>query len=370
MFGASHRRPRRGFLPGLLSVAGLAAILLATQDIDLPLAGGAARTPGSAVGASPGGPCGAASAATIAHVEEEVARRIYVAELRGYEVRTDLAHIQESAELRTALASSNQAAVYVAVHKIVYTPHWHIVRLRVTRLGHVLADVGGPDVIAPVSGALRSKGKVVGRFVMSVQDDLGYTKLVTRFIGAPIELYREGSPVMGTFPVPLAAPRNGQSLTLAGVRYRVLALNATAFPSGKLEAALLVGEPSGVPTPSGAPAHPSGASVALSRAPVVPPGAPAAPTCEAVRVSAWGQIAMHVAARFTPLTAHYEDFVHTLQGVSGGRVFVRSGSARLAGGGPRRLPRQGLVRYRGLGWDVFSWSAPASTRIYFLTPHA
>ncbi len=330
-------------MPGLLSVTALAAILLATQDIDLPLAGGAARAPGSAVGASPGGPCGAASAATIAHVEEEVARRIYVAELRGYEVRADLAHIQESAELRTALASSNQAAVYVAVHKIVYTPHWHIVRLRVTRLGHVLADVGGPDVIAPVSGALRSKGKVVGRFVMSVQDDLGYTKLVTRFIGAPIELYREGSPVMGAFPVPLAAPRNGQSLTLAGVRYRVSALNATAFPSGKLEAALLVADPSGVP---------------------------AAATCEAVRTGAWGQIAMHVASRFTPLTAHYEDFAHTLQGVSGGRVFVRSGSARLAGGGPLRLPRQGLVRYRGLSWDVFSWSAPASTRIYFLTPRA
>ncbi len=350
-------------MPGVLSVAALAAVLLATQDIDLPLAGGAAHVPGSAV-ASPAGPCGGASAATVARVEEEVARRIYVAELRGYEVRADLAHIQESAQLRTALDSSNQGAVYAAVHKIVYTPHWHIVRLRVTRLGHMLADVGGPDVIAPVSGALRSKGKVVGRFVMSVQDDLGYTKLVTRFIGAPVELYRDGSPVMGTFPAPSVAPRNGQSLTLAGVRYRVLALNATAFPSGKLEAALLVVDP------SGAPVHPSGASVALSHAPAVPSGAPAAPTCEAVRTAAWGQIAMHVAARFAPLAAHYEDFVHTLQGVSGGRAFVRSGSARLAGGGPLRLPRQGLVRYRGLSWDVFSWPGPASTRIYFLTPRA
>ena len=343
-------------MPGLLSVGALAAILLATQDIDLPLAGGAPHAPGLVVGASPEGPCGAASAATVARVEEAVARRIYVAELRGYEVRADLAHIQESAELRTALASSNQAVVYAAVHKIVYTPHWHIVRLRVTRLGHVLADVGGPDVIAPVSGTLRSKGKVVGRFAMSVQDDLGYTKLVTRFIGAPIELYRDGSPVMGTFPAPRAAPRNGQSLTLAGVRYRVLALNATAFPSGKLEAALLVADPSGAPRPSGAPARPS--------------GVPAAATCEAVRTAAWGQIALHVAARFTPLASHYEDFAHTLQGVSGGRVFVRSGSTRLAGGGPLHLPRQGLIRYRGLSWDVFSWAGPASTRIYFLTPRA
>lgn len=343
MFGALHRRARRGVLSGLLSVAVLAAIVAGTQDIDLPgLAGRAPPAAASTSGvAKSAGPCGSASAATVARVDEAVARRIYVAELRGYEVRADLAHVRESTELRAALRSSNQAAVYAAVHNIVYTPHWHIVRLRVIQHGRLLADVGGPHVIAPVSGVLRSNGKPLARFALSVQDDLGYTKLVTRFIGAPIELYQEGSPVMGTFPASVAAPRNGQSLTLAGVRYRALALNADAFPSGKLEAALLVASP---------------------------PSASATRTCEAVRAAAWGGIAMHVAARFTPLAAHYEDFVHTLQGVSGGRVLVRSGAARLGAAGPLRLPSGGRVRYRGLSWDVFSWVARAPTRIYFLTP--
>ena len=41
--------------------------------------------------------------------------------------------------------------------RIVYHPFWHIVRLRVLDAsGRVLADFGGPDVIAPVSGTLRS----------------------------------------------------------------------------------------------------------------------------------------------------------------------------------------------------------------------
>jgi hypothetical protein len=259
--------------------------------------------------------------------------------VRGYEVRADLAHIQNSTELRAALEGASQAAVYSAVHNIVYTPHWHVVRLRVIQRGQVLADVGGPDVIAPVSGVLRSKGTIVATFVMSVQDDLGYTKLVTRFIGAPVELYREGSPVMGTLPAPLAMPRNGESLTLAGARYRALVVRAKAFPSGTLQVALLV---------------------------TAPPGASAARSCQTVRAAAWGDIATHVAARFTPLAAHYEDFLHTLQGVSGGRVFIRSGASRLAGGGPSRLPSQGLVRYRGVSWEVFSWVVNPPTRIYFL----
>lgn len=348
MFGALHRRARRGVVSGLLSVAALVAVLASTQDIDLPsLAARRGRAAmASAGGPSAGGrrsagPCGSATSATIAQVEESVARRIYVAELRGYEVRADLTHIQSSPELRTALQGSNQTAIYKAVHNIVYTPHWHIVRLRVVQQGRVLADVGGPEVIAPVSGVLRNKGKIEARFVMSVQDDLGYTKLVRRFIGAPIELYREGAPVMGTVSGPPPMPRNGESLSLAGARYRALAIDAKAFPSGVLTAALLIPAPSRVT---------------------------ASQTCESVRVATWASIATHVAARFSPLTAHYEDFLHTLQGVSDGRVFVRSGAARLAGGGPLRLPSQGLVRYRGRTWHVFSWVARARTRIYFLTP--
>ena len=339
MFGALHRRARRGLVSGLLSVTVLGVILATTFDVDLPTSG---RDAGkvAAVRRS-GGPCGSATSTTIAAVDQSVARRIYVAELRGYEARADIAHIAGSAELLAALQGSDQPAVYAAVHAIVYAPHWHIVRLRVVQRGRVLADVGGPDIIAPVSGTLRFKGRAVGSFVMSVQDDLGYTKLVRRFIGVPIDLYRAGSFVMGTLQPQPASVSNGESLTVGRSKYQALVLHTAAFPTGTLEVALFV---------------PAPASTLTLR------------SCASVRLAAWGSVATHVATRFTPLSAHYEDFLHTLQGISSGFVFVRSGPARLAGAGPSRLPRGGIVKYHGRTWSVFSWEPAPSARIYFLTP--
>ncbi|HEY5287489.1 MAG TPA: hypothetical protein VIJ50_10335 [Solirubrobacteraceae bacterium] len=339
MFCALQRRARRGLVSGLLSVTALGVILAASPDIDFPASGHGSGSV-AALGKR-GGPCGPATSTAIVSVDEYVARRIYLAELGGYEVRADVARIAGYTELRTALQASNLPAIYAAVHAIVYAPHWHIVRLRVTQKGRVLADVGGPDIIAPVSGALRAKGKVIASFVMSVQDDLGYTKLVSRFIDVPIDLYRGGSLVMGTLQPQSSSPSNGELLSVGHANYRALVFDTAAFPTGKLKVALFV------PAPA---------------------GALAARSCAAVRTAAWGSIAGHVASRFAPLSAHYEDFRHTLQGVSEGLVFVRSGTARLAGAGPSRLPSSGTVQYHGRRWAVYSFAPSPPARIYFLTP--
>jgi hypothetical protein len=355
MFGKRRLHGYRGLLPGLVSVGVIGAILAVTLDIDLPpteraaapseasaLSASSASSVPTASSASSSARCGPASATTIARVDDLVAHRIYAAELGGNEARADIAHITGSAELLAALQSSNPRAVYAAVHRIVYTPLWHIVRLRVLRYGHVLADVGGPDIIAPISGTLRSKGRAVGSFVMSVQDDLGYVKLVSRFIGVPIDLYRAGTFVMGTLKPPPASLSNGETVTVAGrSTYRADVFNTAAFPTGTLQVALLV------PTPA------SGL---------------AARSCASVRLAAWGNIAHHIAARFRPLSAHYHDLLDVLQGISGGLVLVRSGSVRLAGGGPARVPNRGTVKYRGRTWAVLSWEATPPARIYFLTP--
>ena len=155
--------------------------------------------------------------APIASVDGLLSQGIYAAEIRSREVSADAAHITHSQALLSALASNDTAAVHEAVHSIVYTPHWHIVRLRVVRAGRVVADVGGPDVIAPISGSLRSRGRTLGTYVMSVQDNLGYVKLVTRFIGVPVNLYRNGSFLMGTLqpaPQPPAPARRFASTAL------------------------------------------------------------------------------------------------------------------------------------------------------------
>jgi hypothetical protein len=296
----------------------------------------------SVAASAPSKVCGPESASTIASVDSTVAQGIYAAETSSHEVSADIGHITGSQALLSALASNNTAAAYEAVHTIVYTPHWHIVRLRVVKAGRVLADVGGPDVIAPVTGTLRYRGRTVGTYVMSVQDDLGYVKLVSRFIGVPVDLYRNGSFLMGTLQPAPATLSAGTSVRVNGASYLPQLLSARAFPSGALRIALFL------PAPS---------------------RAVSAESCQAVRLAAWGGIAMHIAARLQPLQSHYQDLVDVLHGTTGGPAYVRAGSKRIAGGAvPKRLPNHGIVRLGGRSWAVFSWEPTPPARIYFLTP--
>ncbi len=360
MLGSGKRPIARRVMSSVIAVAVLGAITGATLDADpgpAPRASArltAASAPATGTGTSTStssvepGPassgCGAASAATIAGIDEVVARGIYAGEIRGSEVSADISHVTGSQALLSALAGNNSAAVYAAVHTIVYTPHWHIVRLRVLQGGRVLADVGGPDVIAPISGTLRSHGGKLGTYVMSVQDDAGYVKLVSRFIGVPIDLYRNGAYLMGTLGSAPSKPSAGSSVKVHGAGYRVALLTAGAFPSGTLGVALFV------PTP---------------------PSAVSATSCASVTVAAWGSVATHIAARLHPLSAHYGALVDVLHSLSGGLAYVMSGSRRIAGGtGPARIPRSGTVRYRGRSWSVFSWEPSPPDRVYFLTPPA
>jgi len=310
--------------------------------------GSAARGSGAAQGAgSPARACGAATAATVAAIDVHVVKRIYAGEAGGGEVAEDVAHVTSSRELASAVAAGDRPAVYAAVHAIVYMPGWHIVRLRVTSGHRVLADIGGPYIIAPVRGSLRVGASKVGSFVMSVQDDVGYVKLVTRFTGVPIDLYGTPRPaegfVLGTLQPAPALPRDGASVKVHGVEYLARAIDGRAFPDGHLKIVLLFAPP----------------ARALS-----------ARSCAAVRHATWGGVLEHVAARFAPLPSHYQDLAGTLQGASGGVVFVREGSTQIAGltAGPRQLPQSGPVTYRGRTWQVYSWEPYPPARIYFLAP--
>jgi len=354
MSGRGKRRALRRFALALASVVAAGAVLVATLDADpssrhrasarvissRSTARGSARAASTASATAPA--CAAQTASTIGSVDTTVAQGIYAAEIHSHEVSADVAHITRSQALLSALASNDAAAVYEAVHSIVYTPHWHIVRLRVIRAGRVLADVGGPDVIAPISGSLRSRGRTLATYVMSVQDDLGYVKLVSRFIGVPVNLYRNGSFLMGTLQPAPSTPTSGASVHVRGASYLVQLLNERAFPSGPLRVSLFIAAPS---------------------------RATSATSCAAVRLAAWGSVAMHIAARLQPLTAHYQSLVDILHGTTGGPAYVRAGSRRIAGGAaPARLPSHGIVKFGGRSWAVFSWEPVPPARIYLLTP--
>ena len=214
-----------------------------------------------------------------------------------------------------------------------------------TRGASVLADVGGPYILAPVGGSLRVGGRTVGHYVLSVQDDSGYVKLETRFIGLPMIIKRGGSrlPLEGTIapgatPVPSRGPfRHG------GADWETVSFPATAFPSGPLTITLLV-----------------------------PPPPSSAAGCASIAADELGQIAHTTWSRFLQIGAPPSSYVLTAEGLTGGLSYVRAGSRQIAGStrpGPGRLPTSGTVRYGGRLYTVRSFStriAAGPARVYLL----
>jgi hypothetical protein len=301
------------------------------------------QTPSSA---GNGAACGPATAETLARVDGAVAMRIYQEELSSPGVRNDQHQVESYVPLLGALSSADRAAVERAVTSLVFS-HTHVVRLRVTQGGVVVADVGGPYILAPVGGTLHFHGRVVGHYLLSVQDDLGYVKLESRFVGAPLVLYLGSRrvPLEGTLaPGPARAPKLGP-LTYAGAGYEAFSFTAKAFPSGPLRISLLV------------PAPASG-----SRR-----------SCAMVRAAEVGRVARRIWVRYALASAPLPAYVRAVRNLTGALSFIFAGSRQLAGSGtagPARLLERGAVRYRGSTYQVSSFpirTAGAAARVYVLS---
>jgi hypothetical protein len=281
-------------------------------------------------------------AAVLANTAGAVAQRIYASEVSSSEVSSDKRQIESYAPLIGAVEKGESAALKTAVHTLVYS-HTHIVRLRVSVGSTLLFDEGGPYILAPVEGKLRSHGKEVGHFVFSVQDDLGYVKLETRFIGAPLVLRTESGqvPIEGLLtPGPASIPDHGP-LVYRGANYEAYSFDAAAYPSGRLRISLLL-------------------PIANSLA---------AKTCDRIKAEEMGLIAQRISRRFTLSQSSFAPFIHLTQTLTHTLVYVRNGSQKLAGGGPAKLPSSGPLSYRGTKYEVSSFAAPASggqVRVYVL----
>jgi hypothetical protein len=273
-----------------------------------------------------------------------VAARIYGLEVSSPEVRRDQHQVESYEPLLSALASGSRGAVSEAVTSLVFS-HTHVVRLRVSRGGSLLADVGGPLILAPVGGSLRFHGRTVGHYLLSVQDDSGYAKLESRYVGYQLimRLRTHALPVEGTFsPGATFIPDRGP-LSFHGAGYQVFSIAAQAYPSGPLRISILVPDS----TSEGA-------------------------ACSAVRIAELDRISQRIWRRFMLVGAPVSAFVSTMGSLLGALSYVRAGSHQLAGTtqpGPSRLPAQGSVRYRGGSYQVFSFAASAqgtSVRVYQL----
>ena len=314
-------------------------VALAGAALALPGAGGDAATAATTR-------CGSAAPETLAQSVGWVAKQIYYGEVSSSRTAADRHQVESYAPLLRALARDRQAATKAAVTKLVYS-HTHIVRLRVIRGSNLMADVGGPYVLAPLGGTLRLHGRVVGRYLLSVQDDLGYVKIETHFIGAPLVLRTgvKAVPVEGLLaPGPAVIPEHGPVI-YRRVRYQAYSFNASAFPSGPLRISVLV------PLPA-----------ALAQA-----------SCTVIRNSELAIVARRVFGRLALSHVSFSTGVELVRTLTRGLFYVRTGSRQLAGSttwpGPVRLPLSGSVRYRGVSYEVFSFEAHSgagTARIYEL----
>ncbi|HEX3520388.1 MAG TPA: hypothetical protein VHT29_15255 [Solirubrobacteraceae bacterium] len=288
--------------------------------------------------------CAGATTQALTATDGKVAERIYRDELEGPGAIHDREQVEAYEPLLAALAEGNRLAIHEAVVALVYS-HTHIVRLRISQGGALLADVGGPYIIAPTGGNLYYRGRLVGSYLLSVQDDRGVVGLERRLESVPLVLHVGRSRVplgytLQTGSVPL--PDEGQ-VTLGGHLFQAYSFDAKAYPAGTVRISLL---------------HP-----------LVPPSTR---TCEAVRIAEIGRIGRSIWYRFTQDKAPISGFVSYAQRITGAPTYVRAGASEIAGStqaSPTSIPASGELRFGGVTYGVasFAETTPTGTvRVYQL----
>ncbi|HUN79563.1 MAG TPA: hypothetical protein VMU32_11615 [Solirubrobacteraceae bacterium] len=185
----------------------------------------------------------AAGPAGLAQVRADtwglVAERVYDAEHAGSKAAKLRRYAEDSRAFREAVLAGDRKATRRAIVGF-FASHLHIVRVRVIREGKLLIDLGGPHVLAPIQGVIRNgRGRVVARFLMGIQDDLGFTILARAFTGAQTVMRENGTEVQGTLkPGPPSIPVRGP-VSYGGHSYAAYSFYGEAFPSGPLRISLL-----------------------------------------------------------------------------------------------------------------------------------
>jgi hypothetical protein len=180
--------------------------------------------------------CGRTIEDTVEKTLKHVATLIYDGEA-GRRALVQVNRVQHDAALLRAVARRDPAATRQAVEGLL---NQHIVRLRVSAPGRLLADVGGPFVLAPVTAPLVVGGRTIGSIVLSIQDDEGYKRLANRLAGLDVLMYMGSQLVKNSLgPMPGAVPTGG-TYHYRGQAFRVFTLQVKAFPSGPLRIVVLI----------------------------------------------------------------------------------------------------------------------------------
>jgi hypothetical protein len=172
----------------------------------------------------------------------QVAQNIYDQEVSGSVGRSQVRRILRDRVLDRAIADGNRKALRAEALRQLFMPGKHVVRLRVMKGNRVLTDVGGRFVVGEEVGVLRApNGRELGRLEISMQDVLGYRKLVKRLVGVQIVVRGRPGHVETSLPsAPSVSLPSSGTVTLGGRSYVVREFHERGFGQESLSVWLLV----------------------------------------------------------------------------------------------------------------------------------
>jgi hypothetical protein len=174
-----------------------------------------------------------ACSTTVLGALGDIAKRVYREGVASERTRSALSFIARSVPLREAVERGNPAATRAAAQALIATGH--MTNLQILRAGRVLADVGAPDALAPLHGAIvGSSGAPSATFSTSVWADSGFVDEVDGIAEGVTALRQNGRSIAGSFPLGADEPKAaGGTMTVKGTVYAYTSFTASAYPTGR-----------------------------------------------------------------------------------------------------------------------------------------
>jgi hypothetical protein len=169
-----------------------------------------------------------------------VARAVYAEQVSGAHSLAVLHKVGADPTLLRLLESGQPAAAraYVARQFPRVWYHWHVSRMRVSQGSRVVTEIGVPFVLPPSQMVLRgSGGRPVGTLQVSMQDEIGFVRLMhRRYPSVQVILRGRGRSHLRTSMHAAALvklPARG-SVSLAGRRYLVRSFKRPSWDGGNV----------------------------------------------------------------------------------------------------------------------------------------
>ena len=224
--------PRRGAGCLAITLAGATSCLTACGSLS-----SAPAQPRAVVSATTRCPTPAAASRATRAVNAAKAR--YLTESQGVTIHADLRQIARDNVLLEALRAGNLKVARAEANRQLVR---HVVRIRVRRGSRLLVDANSTSFDVAGSGMeLRdSRGAILGRLEITVQDVIGFIKLMHRVNNAETVVRGARGQVRTLFPAAarLSLPRSGCT-QIGGRTYVVRSLRETSFSGEPLTIWLL-----------------------------------------------------------------------------------------------------------------------------------